>query len=155
MQIPSYQIQNVLKVYSRQVSQGKILARNKNGSKMNFADSVSISSEGKRRLIIDRVTDEIVDKIITEGTSQSSAAENDTPDAPITYKHPAAVHMKDKKAARNSKEFTYTVIDKENKKTSQTLSVMDPQFISIQPGPKNPIDPINGSEEEINGGQIS
>ncbi len=154
MQIPSYQIQNVLKVYSRQVSQGKILARNKNDSKMRFTDSVSISSEGKRKSIIERVTDDIVDKIITEGTSQSPAAQNGNSDAPITYKPPGAVHMKDQKSARESKEFIYTVIDKENKKTNQTLSMMDSPFISIQPDPGNSMEPIHGPEEN-NGGQIS
>ncbi len=154
MQIPSYQIQNVLKVYSRQVSQGKILARNKSDSKTSFTDSVSISMEGKRRSIIDRVTDDIVDKIITEGTSQSSLTENENPDELVTYKHPQGAYLQDKKPAKESKAFTYTAIDKENNKTSQTLSVLDSQFVSTQTTPKNPIDPTQGSEEP-NGRQIS
>ena len=61
MQIPSYQIQNVLKVYSRQLSQGKIPGRNNiaNANKIS-ADSVTISPEGKRQAIIDKVASNIV-----------------------------------------------------------------------------------------------
>jgi hypothetical protein len=73
MQIPSYQIQNVLKVYSRQLSQGKILSRNKFGSTNKVsADSVTISSEGKRKAIIDKVAANIVDRIITEGPKEKT-----------------------------------------------------------------------------------
>ncbi len=74
MQIPSYQIQNVLKVYSRQLTQGKILSRsNKFGSDIKTsADSVTISSEGKRQAIIDKVATSIVDRIITEGPKEKS-----------------------------------------------------------------------------------
>jgi len=73
MQIPSYQIQNVLKVYSRQLSQGKMLSRNKFGTANNVsADSVSISSEGKRQAIVDKVAANIVDKIITEGPKEKN-----------------------------------------------------------------------------------
>ncbi len=158
MQIPSYQIQNVLKVYSRQVSQGKILARNKTDNKTSFKDSVSISMEARHRSIIDKVTDDIVDKIVTEGSSQSSAPENKDFDAPITYAHPREAYLKDN-PSQTPKEFTYTVIDKENNKTRQTLSVVDSQFVPTQttPGnpPKKPIDPPQDGSEETNGRQIS
>lgn len=77
MQIPSYQIQNVLKVYSRQFSQGKLLGKNKfsDANKVS-ADSVSISSEGKRQAIIDKVASNIVDKIITEGPNEKDETQN-------------------------------------------------------------------------------
>ncbi len=155
MHIPSYQIQNVLKVYSRQVSQGKILARNKNDSKTSFTDSVSLSMEGKRRSIIDRVTNDIVDKIITEGASQSPPLENEVPDLPITYKQArGAAYLKNSTTPQVPREFTYTAIDKENNKTSQTLSMMDPQFISTGTVPKDSTEPAQGSEE-TDGGQIT
>jgi len=77
MQIPSYQIQNVLKVYSRQLSQGKILGRNRFGSDNKVsADSVTLSTEGKRKAIIDKVAANIVDKIITEGPKEETLKRN-------------------------------------------------------------------------------
>ncbi|MFA5906504.1 MAG: DVU0524 family FlgM-associated protein, partial [Desulfobacula sp.] len=65
--------QNVLKVYCRQLSQGKIMSRNKFGNAdTNSADSVTLSSEGKRQAIIDKVAANIVDRIITEGPKEQN-----------------------------------------------------------------------------------
>jgi hypothetical protein len=68
MHIPSYQIQNVLKVYSKQLSQQKFLAKNKTlAQNTPSADNVTISSKGKRQAIIDKVATNIIDKITMEG----------------------------------------------------------------------------------------
>jgi len=123
MQIPSYQIQNVLKVYSRQLSTGKILSRsNKFGSDIKTsADSVTISSEGKRQAIIDRVAANIVDRIITEGPKEKTEAEITTQ---IEKELGKKINF-----AKDKNQFTYTVIDENNEKTTQTLSVEDSKFI--------------------------
>ena len=73
MQIPSYQIQNVLKIYSRQLSQGKILSKNKfaNANQIS-ANSVTKPPEGKRQAIIDKVALNIVNRIITEGPKEKT-----------------------------------------------------------------------------------
>ena len=124
MQIPSYQIQNVLKVYSRQFSQGKLLGKNKfsDANKVS-ADRVSISSEGKRQAIIDKVASNIVDKIITEGPN-----ENEKDEAHITNQIEKELGKKiDFTKGRN--QFTYTSVDENNNKVVQTLSVEDSKFI--------------------------
>ncbi|WP_022664532.1 DVU0524 family FlgM-associated protein [Desulfospira joergensenii] len=122
MQIPSYQIQNVLKVYSRQLSQGKILTRNKFiSSNEASADSVSISSEGKRQAIIDKVAANIVDKIITEGPKEKSEAQ-------ITDQIEKELGKKIN-FTRDKNQFTYTAVDKDNNKVSKTLSVEDSKFV--------------------------
>ncbi|NDY73849.1 hypothetical protein DO021_18970 [Desulfobacter hydrogenophilus] len=124
MQIPSYQIQNVLKVYSRQFSQGKLLGKNKfsDANKVS-ADSVNISSEGKRQAIIDRVASNIVDKIITEGPN-----ENEKDEAHITNQIEKELGKKiDFTQGRN--QFTYSSVDENNNKVVQTLSVEDSKFI--------------------------
>lgn len=122
MQIPSYQIQNVLKVYSRQLSQGKILSRNKamNAAKAS-ADNVTLSSEGKRKAIIDKVAANIVDRIITEGPKEKNEEK-------ITSQ--IEKELGKKINFRNDKnQFTYTVIDENNKKSTHSLSVEDSKFI--------------------------
>lgn len=122
MQIPSYQIQNVLKVYSRQLSQGKILSRNKfgNANKVS-ADSVTISSEGKRKAIIDKVAANIVDRIITEGPKEKSEEK-------ITHQIEQELGKKIN-FAKDKNQFTYTVINENNEKVTHTLSVEDSKFI--------------------------
>jgi len=122
MQIPSYQIQNVLKVYSRQLSQGKILSKNKfaNANKIS-ADSVNISSEGKRKAIIDKVASNIVEKIITEGPQQKSEEK-------ITSQIEKELGKKIN-FTKEKNQFTYTEIDENNQKITHTLSVEDSKFI--------------------------
>ena len=123
MQIPSYQIQNVLKVYSRQLSQGKILSRsNKFGSDIKTsADSVTISSEGKRQAIIDKVAANIVDRIITEGPKEKN---EEIITSQIEQELGKKINF-----TKDKNQFTYTVIDENNQKITQTLSVEDSKFI--------------------------
>lgn len=122
MQIPSYQIQNVLKVYSRQLSQGKILSRNKFASDNKIsADSVTISSEGKRKAIIDKVAANIVDRIITEGPVEKNEEK-------ITSQIEKELGKKIN-FSKDKNQFTYTVIDENNEKVTHTLSVEDSKFI--------------------------
>ncbi len=120
MQIPSYQIQNVLKVYSRQLSQGKMLSKKFGTDNKVSADSVSISSEGKRQAIIEKVAANIVDKIITEGPKEENEAH-------ITDQ--IEKELGKKINFTKGKQFTYTTIDDNNNKTTQTLSVEDSQFV--------------------------
>jgi hypothetical protein len=123
MQIPSYQIQNVLKVYSKQLSQGKMLSRNNKFGIANTvsADSVNISSEGKRQAIIDKVAANIVDKIITEGPKEENEAQ-------ITEQIERELGKKIN-FSKDKSQFTYTTIDDDNNKTTKTLSVEDSQFV--------------------------
>jgi hypothetical protein len=122
MQIPSYQIQNVLKVYSRQLSQGKILGKNKFATPDTVsADSVSISSEGKRKAIIDKVASNIVDRIITEGPKEKNEEE-------ITSQIEKELGKKINFTTKKN-QFTYTKIDENNQKATHTLSVEDSKFI--------------------------
>ncbi|MBU1194275.1 MAG: hypothetical protein KKE62_02325 [Proteobacteria bacterium] len=122
MQIPSYQIQNVLKVYSRQLSQGKILSRNKFGAANTpSADSVTISSEGKRKAIIDKVAANIVDKIISDGPREKTEEQ-------ITKQIEKELGKKIS-FSKEKNQFTYTTIDENNQKITQTLSVEDSKFI--------------------------
>ena len=122
MQIPSYQIQNVLKVYSRQLSQGKIMSRNKFGdANANSADSVTLSSEGKRQAIIDKVAASIVDRITTEGPKEKTEEK-------ITSQIEQELGKKIN-FTKDRNQFTYTVIDENNQKSTRTLSVEDSKFI--------------------------
>lgn len=123
MQIPSYQIQNVLKLYSRQLSQGKIIARDKTlGRSQNSADNVKLSAEGRRTAIIEKVTTSIVDRITTEGPQQEQE-----------YKIAAQVEEelghKINFTQKKEEMFSFTTIDENNNKTTKTLSVEDSEFV--------------------------
>ena len=123
MQIPSYQIQNVLKVYSRQLSQGKILARNKAvGSSQASADDVSISAEGKRTAIIEKVTSSIVDRITTVGPQEEMEYN-------IAGQVEKELGQQINFTQKKEEKFSFTTIDEDNVKTIKTLSVEDSEFV--------------------------
>mmetsp|Transcript_9549 Transcript_9549/g.5008 ORF Transcript_9549/g.5008 Transcript_9549/m.5008 type:complete len:138 (+) Transcript_9549:88-501(+) len=119
MQIPSYQIQNVLKVYSRQLSQGKILNQSKFGDNKSSVDNVSISPEGKRQTIIDQVATNIVNRIVTEGPKKKE-------DTEIINQIEKEF---EKKINFEKNKFTYTKTDENNEKTTHVLSADDSKLI--------------------------
>ncbi|MFO7884580.1 MAG: DVU0524 family FlgM-associated protein [Desulfobacteraceae bacterium] len=123
MKIPSYQIQNVLKNYSRQLSQGKLLARNKGiGRTLSSADDVQLSSEGKRAAIIEKVADNIVDRITTFGPREDV-------DQKITGQIEKELGQRINFTRKKEEKFSYTTIDENNNKILKTLSVEDSEFI--------------------------
>ena len=124
MQIPSYQIQNVLKVYSKQLTQGKLLAKSKAAGRGTppSADSVTISAKGKRQAIIDKVADNIVNRITTEGPNEHLEAQ-------IAQQIEKEVGKKINFPRNNENQFTYTHVDENNEKVTKTLSVEDSEFI--------------------------
>jgi len=123
MQIPSYQIQNVLKVYSRQLSQGKLLARNKNdGSGQPSADNVNISTQGKRAAIIEKVAANIIDRITTDGPREEVEQK-------IAGQIEKEMGQKIDFTGKKQENFSYTAIDENNNKTVKTLSVEDSEFV--------------------------
>jgi hypothetical protein len=99
-----------------------MLNRNKFGTPTKTsADSVTISSEGKRQAIIDKVATNIVDRIITEGPKEKNEE--------IITKQIEKELGKKINFEKNKKQFTYTVIDENNQKRTHTLSVEDSKFI--------------------------
>ena len=122
MHIPSYQINNVLKVYSKQVSQSRILKRQKGIGQESSVDRISISNEGKRKVIIDRVTAGIVDKI--------SRFDPQAPNAPAgAFPAEGEVGLP---TMKNEKDFIYNVIDDQNNKKTNTLSIDNSGFVTQQ-----------------------
>ncbi|MEJ2102408.1 MAG: hypothetical protein P8X68_20920 [Desulfobacterales bacterium] len=57
MLVSSYQIHNVLNVYSKQLSQAKGVQKEKTETKKPLSDQINLSAEGKRRATIERVAD--------------------------------------------------------------------------------------------------
>jgi hypothetical protein len=123
MHIPSYQIQNVLKVYSKQLSQQKFLEKSKSlGQNTKSADSVTISSKGKRQAMIEKVASNIVDRITMEGPKQQ-IEEN------IASQIEQELGKKINFTNINENKFTYTYIDENDKKVIKSLSVEDSNFV--------------------------
>ena len=101
MQIPSYQIQNVLKVYSKQLSQGRT---------QEFGNDIHYSGKVKISAIIEKVASGIVEKI-----------------KDVDFKDRR--HKSVERNRKKSEHFTFNSIDENNKKITQTISVENSTFV--------------------------
>jgi hypothetical protein len=60
MAITSYQVQNILRTYAKQLSRGQRLARSRAAKEPAPNDQVNISIEARRKQVIEKITSEIV-----------------------------------------------------------------------------------------------
>ena len=122
MFVPSYQMHNVLNVYSRQLRHNMTSANKKSLSAKLPADQVSLTPEGKRQATIERVSKDILEKISRLG-SRNGVDQQPT--------ERAKDGVEKETAADDGKEttFVFNVIDTINQKRRNTLSVEDSSFL--------------------------
>jgi len=111
MQITNYQMQNVLKVYSRQLSKNTLSKKNNASAEKQQADKISISIEGKLRAIYNNVTTDIVNRI-TSG-NQDDKSEKADRELAEQFQHTTEIENNSKKA-----DFYYNTINNSKKKTN-------------------------------------
>jgi hypothetical protein len=122
MVVPSYQMHNVLNVYSKKLKRNIISGKDQPTSEKPPVDRVNLTSEGKRRATIEKVSKEIFDKIIRFGSQADSF-----------HRRPERVKEKTDKeiasAKTNKAGFVFNVIDAINKKKTNTVSVENSSFL--------------------------
>ena len=121
MFVPSYQMHNVLNVYSKKLRHN-ITSKDQNMSKKALTDRVNLTSEGKRQATIEKVSKEILDKIIRFGSQVDSPLRRSDQIKANTDKESGSVKT-------NRLGFVFNVIDTINKKTTNRLSVEDSSFL--------------------------
>ena len=122
MNVPSYQMHNVLNVYCRQLRQSLVADKKNITLNKSLADQIHLTPEGKRQATIEKVSKDIFEKI----TRFDSLVENKRPS-----NGPPKSETIDATAANqtNEKPFVFNVIDNINKKRTNTLSVEDSRFL--------------------------
>jgi hypothetical protein len=122
MFVSSYQIHNVLNVYSKQLSQDRYTQKLKPGNEKQQPDQIDLSSEGKRKAILDRVAQDILNKISHYGSKSEITTQK---------QNQSRENAKNSPDPDNKKEtgFVFNVIDDLNKKTKTALSVKDTKFL--------------------------
>lgn len=120
MVISPYQVNNVLRVYGDQLRHNRISSKSKDG---NFpqSDKISISTEAKRKSVIDKISSDIIEKITQHGPHDNieeevfQKLENEYgANLAITKKSPT--------------DLIFKVID-ENGETINSLSIEDSKFL--------------------------
>jgi hypothetical protein len=118
MYVPSYQMHNVLNVYSKQLSRNKMVGNEKIRFKKPLNDQIQLSPEGKRQATLEKVAEEILDKITRLGVQKEAAAKS----LEQTRQEPESDIESDK---QKLSEFVFHVIDAVNIKKTHSLSVED------------------------------
>ena len=123
MLVSSYQIHNVLNVYSKQLSQDRNAQKLKPVNEKQPPDQINLSSEGKRRAILERVAQDILNKISHYGSKRELKSKEQD--------QLSRENVRNSFEPDNKKEtgFVYNVIDDLNKKTTTALSVKDTKFL--------------------------
>ena len=122
MFVPSYQMHNVLNVYSKKLRHNMTSGNRKNLSEKLPTDKVSLTPEGKRQATIEKVSNDILEKITRLGSR------NGVDQQPAER---AKDGVEKETAADDGKEttFVFNVIDTINQKRRNTLSVEDSSFL--------------------------
>ena len=122
MNISNYQMHNVLKVYTQQLSRNRTSEYRGVKTAKPASDSISISAEAKRQGVIKQVTDKIVDRITRKGP------QNDV-DRKIVDQLRDEIDRKAVIDRSNGSDFVYNVIDADRVKEKTRLSVEDSDFL--------------------------
>ena len=122
MHVPSYQMHNVLNVYSKKLRHN-ISSKDQKNTKKLPVDQVDLTSEGKRRATIEKVSKEILDKIIRFGSQADSLSHGRSEHITTSTDEESA------SAKPNRVGFVFNIIDTINKKTTNTVSVEDSSFL--------------------------
>ncbi len=116
MYIQTYQIHNVLNVYRKQLSQGPAAGNQRPSKSPTRGDQVEVGKNGQRQSIIDQVAADIVDRITQSGPHRSF-------DDIVAQQRQRSLGRTDERPIRRDVNFTYTMIDENDHKVTNTLPV--------------------------------
>jgi len=122
MLVPSYQMHNVLNVYSKQLRDSMTSGNRKNLSEKLPADQVSLTLEGKRQTTLEKVSKDILEKITRLGNQNGV---DQQPAERATDRVETETGVDDTEEST----FVFNVIDNINQKRRNTLSVEDSSFL--------------------------
>jgi len=123
MRVPSYQIYNILNIYSKWVSKNGTSSMEKfNGGTSSF-DRPNTSADRYRKLVMQKVTGSIVSKI-------TCLKENDNKNQKIAETLKNYVGKNESTDENNGNTFVFNAIDKNSKKTTNQLLIDKSSFLA-------------------------
>ncbi len=75
MVITNFQVQHILRTYSQQLAHGSRISKNKAQKSSFQKDEVTLSSESKKRWVVDRIAQEIIDQLASGSEPSPTVAE--------------------------------------------------------------------------------
>ena len=124
MAISTYHIHNILRTYSRQLSKGRRPRHKKGDARRKGADWISISAKARRKAVIDKVTSDIVNRIIRK------SPRNDRQRAISRQVEEQGGNGNSMK--KEDSELSFKLIDKEKGEVIKTIFIEDSEFLKDQ-----------------------
>jgi hypothetical protein len=125
MVITSYHIQNVLRTYSQQISEGSRLARSRKPEKAEQNDFVKISSEARKRNMVDTISQEMVNHL-TQTSDRNGTVQEILNRLSQEYGKPLDVDLKE------NENLVFKVMDQAGQEVVDTLSPMDSEQLKTR-----------------------
>ena len=122
MQVPDYQMNNVLKVYCKQLKQNVAKKRGNKVLQRSPMDRIKMRPEGKRRAMIEKVSSDILEKISRYGALKEYR-QKITEHEKVLSNEETSLHKSE------SKNFVFNEINAINQKSKNSLSVKDSSFL--------------------------
>jgi hypothetical protein len=120
MIISAYQVNNVLRVYGDQLRQNRISSRTRIGNNRT-PDKINISAEAKRKVLIEKVSSGIVERITQNGPHEEVEKE-------VFHKLEDEYGAHLAISRKSPTDLIFKVID-ENGATMNSLSIEDSNFL--------------------------
>ena len=125
MTVTTYHIHNVLRTYSTQLGKGMRRRHKKGDARRRGLGCINISARARRKAVIDKVTSDIVDRIIRKSPRDDAQRENRTQ---VGHQRRNSTSMKKEDA-----ELVFKVIDKEKREITKTISIVNSGFLKDRP----------------------
>ncbi len=79
MVITDYRVQSVLRTYTRQLQRSKMAQKlsPESGDAKPHVEKVSISDEGRRRMMMERLTNQVFEKVYSKNDNGAESAESE------------------------------------------------------------------------------
>ncbi|MDY0163017.1 DVU0524 family FlgM-associated protein [Desulfobotulus sp.] len=123
MHVPSYQIHNVLKLYSRQITRNRLMDGYGSAKAREHSERVDLSAEGKREGMIQKITADIVEKITRHGPQDAVEKE-------IVGRLEEEMGQKIAfEPQQTPEEFIYNTLDDDGQKTTRHVSLRDGDIV--------------------------
>jgi len=124
MHIPTHQIHNVLNAYAKRLKKQHD-AKNGAIAKGSEDPFSAYSIEDKRRMIINKISADIIDKIIRS----QSHSQRTKPDTDAASQSPRPDHSRND---MQSELIRYNIITKHGEKVSAKMKILDPDYLITQ-----------------------
>ncbi|MCP4628104.1 MAG: hypothetical protein GY850_31985 [bacterium] len=122
MSVPSYQMHNVLNVYSKQLRQNMAAKKKNKVPQKPQVNKFKLTPEGKRQATIEKISKVILNKISRYGRLKKDRQRN-TEHVKVSSNEETALHKQE------NKTFVFNEIDAIDQKSKNTLSVNDSSFL--------------------------